>query len=63
MNEWVLVVWLLVSGGQIADPIEIGTYRMPEQCEAARDTVTVKEPHEGSSRPVSFIAICVERNK
>ncbi len=56
MTEWVLVVWLLVQGGQIGDPIEIGAYRFADRCETARDSI---KPADG----VTFIARCIERDK
>jgi hypothetical protein len=56
MSEWVLIVWMLIPGGVIADPIEIGTYRMQARCEAARDTVK-------AGAGVTTIALCVERDK
>jgi hypothetical protein len=52
----VLVVWLMVQGGQIGEPIEIGTYLHESRCEAARDGI---KPAEG----VTFIARCIERDK
>lgn len=56
MYEWILVVWLMVPGGAVADPIEIGEYNFEERCVAARDSI---EPAEG----VTFIARCVLRPK
>lgn len=56
MSEFVLLIWLLVPGSLIADPIEAGTYRLQARCEAARDSI---QPAAG----VTFIARCIERDK
>lgn len=56
MTEWVLLVWLLVPGGSIADPVEVGAYRVEGDCERSRDSFE-------SESGVTFIARCVERDK
>ena len=60
MIEWILVVWLVVSGEsgpELAPAFEVGTYRQLEFCEKA--AATVKFERKG----VEFIALCVERDK
>lgn len=61
MVEWILVVWLVSCGGSapcsLTPAFEVGTYRMPEACERARDTVKT------ARSDVGFIAKCIERDK
>lgn len=60
MIEWILVVWLVVSGegGPVLAPaFEVGTFRQPEACE--KSAASIKFERED----VDFIAVCVERDK
>lgn len=60
MTEWVLIVWLVVSSGngvELAPAIEIGEYRQPARCTQALDSLKV------ARQDVSFVAMCVERDK
>ena len=58
MIEFVLLVWLWVPGEGVTPAFEVGEYRQLARCEAARDSVEVQSPPDGS-----FIAICVEKDK
>jgi len=58
--EWILVVWLVVSGPEgveLAPAFEVGTYHKLESCEKSAATVKFE------SQDVEFIALCVERDK
>ena len=63
MIEWILVVWLISCGPEVcavAPAFPVGTYRHlagPHGCNAAAATVTTE------SETVSFVALCVERDK
>ena len=60
MYEWILVVWLISCGPEVCTPapaFPVGTYRHLDKCIEASATVTTK------SETVSFVALCVERDK
>ena len=63
MIEWILVVWLVVAGAngpELAEPVTVGTYRQlsgEHGCEAALSKFSHPDPD------VSFIALCIERDK
>ena len=57
MIEWILVVWLIGPGGDLAPAFEVGTYRMPEACE--RSVASLKFERDD----VDFVAVCIERDK
>lgn len=60
MIEWILVVWLISCGPEECNPapaFPVGTYRNMDDCVRASATVTV------DSESVSFVALCIERDK
>ena len=60
MIEFVLLVWLVVGepgAVTVAPAIEVGTYHQEARCTAAAATVRFERPD------VSFIALCVARDK
>jgi len=63
MIEWILVVWLISCGPEVcavAPAFPVGTYRKLDGehgCNAASASIRVE------SESVSFIALCVERDK
>lgn len=61
MTEFVLILWMLLPGKAISDPIEVGTYRTEAACETegarqANDTPPVDPRY-------AMIWKCVERDK
>lgn len=60
MVEFVLVVWLVLSGPDgvaLAPAFEVGVYYKQARCEAAVASVVF------SDSDVEFIALCIERDK
>lgn len=61
MTEIVLILWVLIPGMAISDPVEIGTYRTLEACETeAERQADDKPPKDGR---YAAIWRCVERDK
>ena len=60
MIEWVLVVWMVVAGpaGPVLAPAyEVGSFWQQDRCEKSLATVKFERDD------VSFVAVCIERDK
>jgi len=60
MSEWVLIIWVMLAGSGISDPVEVGTYRVESDCLAAAESVVVDRI--GDKRG-AVTAVCVSRDK
>jgi len=60
MIEWVLIIWVLLPGANVSDPVEVGTYRLEAECIAAAEVVVVDRI--GDKRG-AVTAVCIPRDK
>lgn len=60
MIEWVLIIWVLLPGENISDPVEIGSYRVEADCIVAAEIAVVERI---GSKQGAVTAVCVPRDK
>jgi len=60
MVEWVLIIWVLLPGANVSDPVEVGTYRFEDACVAAAEKTVLDRI--GDKRG-AVTAVCVPRDK